>query len=132
MKRELRDSRRERVYLLWKKGWATLREYRELIRTCREKIRKAEAELELNLATVIKENKKHFYKYFNSKRRAKENLYPLLDAAGNVSTEDKEKAEVLNAFFTSVFKSQTNYPWGILPSDQEFWDGKQNKPPELR
>ena len=33
-----------------------------------------------------------------------------------MTTEDKEKAEVLNAFFTSAFKSQTNYPWGTLPS----------------
>jgi len=132
MKRELRDSRRERVYLLWKKGWATLREYRELIRTCREKIRKAEAELELNLATVIKENKKHFYKYFNSKRRAKENLHPLLDAAGNVTTEDKEKAEVLNAFFTSLFKSQTNYPQGTLPLTWKSQMERRINPPRFR
>ena len=47
--------------------------------------------------------------------RAKENLHSLLDAAGNVTTENKEKAEVLNAFFTSVFKSQTSYPRGALP-----------------
>ena len=72
---------------------------------CREKIRKAKAQLELNLAIGIKENKKHFYKHINNKRRAKENLHPLLDAAGNVTTEDKEEAEVLSAFFTSAFKS---------------------------
>ena len=28
----------------------------------------------------------------------------------NVTTENKEKADVLNAFFTSVFKNQTSYP----------------------
>ena len=72
---------------------------------CREKIRKAKAQLEINLAIGIKENKKHFYKHINNKRTAKENLHPLLDAAGNVTTEDKEEAEVFSAFFTSAFKS---------------------------
>ena len=73
-----------------------------------------------------------FYKYFNSKRTAKENLHPLLDAAGNVTSEDKEKAEVLNAFFTSVFKSQTSYPQSTLLPDLEVWDGEQNIPPTIQ
>jgi len=73
-------------------------------------------------------NKKCFYKYINSKRRAKENLHPLLDAVGNVTTEDKEKAEVLNAFFTCVLNSQTNYCWGTLRPHLAVSDGEQNKP----
>ena len=77
---------------------------------CREKIRQAKAQLELNLAAGVKGNKKLFYKSINSKRRTRENLHSLLDEAGNVTTEDKEKADVLNAFFTSVFKRQTGYP----------------------
>jgi len=36
---------------------------------CREKIRKAKAQLELTLASRVKWNKKLFYKYLNSKRR---------------------------------------------------------------
>ena len=76
---------------------------------CREKIRKAKAQLELNLAAGVKGNKKLFYEFINSKRRTRENLHSLLDEAGNVTTEDKENEDVLNAFFTSVFKSQTSY-----------------------
>lgn len=49
---------------------------------CKEKISKAKAQLELNLATKVKENTKYFYKYIHSKRRAREN-HPLLDAEGN-------------------------------------------------
>ena len=43
-----------------------------------------------------------------------------------MTTEDKEKAEVLNAFFISAFKSQTNYPWGTLSPDLEVLDGEKN------
>ena len=118
MNRELflRLQEKKRIYLLWKKGRATRKEYKE-VKMCREKIRKAKAQLELNLATGVKRKKKLFYKYINSKRRTRENLHSLLDEAGNVTTEDKEKAEVLNAFFTSVFKSQTSYPQGTPLSD---------------
>ena len=73
----------------------------------REKIRELKAQLELNLATKIKDNNKYFYKYINSKRRARENLHPLLDAEGKLVTKDQDKAEVLNAFFASVFNSET-------------------------
>ncbi len=48
------------------------------MKLCREKIRKAKAQLEMNLATKV--SNKYFYKYINSKRRARENLHPLLDA----------------------------------------------------
>ena len=53
------------------------------MKLCSEKIRKAKAQLELNLATKVKENNKYFYKYINSKRRARENLHLLLGAEGN-------------------------------------------------
>lgn len=48
---------------------------------------------------------------------------------GNTTTEDKEKAEVLNAFFTFIFNSQSGYPRGTQPH-LEIWDVEQNKPPK--
>jgi len=41
-----------------------------------------------------------------SKRRTNENLCPLLDAEGYVTTEDKEKADVLNAFSMPCLSSK--------------------------
>ena len=132
MNRELflRLQEKKRIYLLWKKGQAT-REYK-VVKMCREKIRKVKAQLELNLAAGVKRNKKLFYTYINSKRRTSENLHCLLDEAGNVITEDKEKAEVLNAFFTSVFTSQTSYPQGTPLSDLVVSAGQQTKPPTIQ
>jgi len=64
MNRELflRLREKKRIYVLWKKEWATQKEYKEVVKMCREKIRKAKAQLELNLATGVKRNKKLFYK----------------------------------------------------------------------
>jgi len=56
-------------------------------------------------------------------------LHSLLVEAGNVTTEDKEKADVLNAFFTSVFKSQASYPHVSPLSDLAVLSGKLTKPP---
>ena len=74
---------RKPVYDLWKKGQATQKDYKDVTKLCREKIRRAKAQLELNLATAVKDNKKCVYKCISNKRRAKENLHPLLDARGN-------------------------------------------------
>ncbi|PKU33451.1 contactin-associated 3 [Limosa lapponica baueri] len=88
-KRELR-----RVYDLWKKGQATQEGYKDVVRLCREKIRRVQAQLDLNLVLDIKNNKKSFYKYISNKRRTKENLHPLTDEGVNIVTKDEEKAEV--------------------------------------
>ncbi|KAK4830258.1 hypothetical protein QYF61_009351 [Mycteria americana] len=123
---------KKRVYDLWKKGQATQEDYKDVVRLCREKIRRAKAQLEINLATAIKTNRKCFYKYINNKRRAKDNLHPLLDMGGNIVTKDEEKAEVLNAFFASVFKSKTSYSPGTQPPELEDRDGEQNEAPEIQ
>jgi len=134
LKRELLLGfrKKRRVYHLWKRGQVTQEEYKGLVRSCREGIRMAKAQRELRLATVLRDNKKYFYKHVNHKKRAKENLYPSLDARGNMANKDEEKAEVLNAFFASVFNSQTGYSQGSQPPVLEGRDGEENKPPIIQ
>jgi len=53
----------------------------------------------------------------------------LLDERGNIVNKDEEKAEILNAFFTSVFNSQTGYLQGSQPPVLEDREGEWNKSP---
>ena len=96
------------------------------MRLCRAQIREAKAQLELRPAAAVTDNKKHFYKHIRIKRRAKENLHPVLDAAGNTATKDEEKAEVLHAFCASVFNSKTSFPLGTQPPELEDGDEEEH------
>ncbi|KAK4807160.1 hypothetical protein QYF61_024280 [Mycteria americana] len=69
---------------------------------------------------VSRNNKKCFYKYISNKRRAKENLHPLLDAEGNIVAKDEEKL------------SKTSCSWGTQPPELEDRDGEQNEAPIMQ
>ncbi|GAB0179621.1 mitochondrial enolase superfamily member 1 [Grus japonensis] len=71
-----------------------------------DQVRKAKALIELNLARAVKGNKKSFYRHISDKRKTRENVSPLQNETGDLVTQDMEKAEVLNNFFSSVFTSK--------------------------
>ena len=72
---KLREKRE--MYRKWKQGCVSWKEYRAVVRVCRDGIRKAKAQMELNLARDVKDNKKGFYRYIGRKRQAKESGPPL-------------------------------------------------------
>jgi len=76
--------------------------------------------VDLNVAQDAKGHKKGFCKNINGKRKAGENVGPLLNGAGAMVTQDIEKAEVLNATFSSVFTSRT----GLQTSEPPETRGK--------
>ncbi|KAK4811203.1 hypothetical protein QYF61_021274 [Mycteria americana] len=110
---ELRKKRR--VYHFWKKGQASQEEYRDLVKSSREKIRKAKAQLGLKLATAVRDKKKCFYKYINNKKRAKENLPPLLDAGGGTLAPRMRKKEAFNDLLNHLDTDKSMGPDGIHP-----------------
>jgi len=91
-----------------KEGQATWEEHRNVVRVCRDATRKANVHLELYLARDVKDNKKDFFKYISSKWNTRENVGSLLNEVGALVTEDTEKAELLNAFFVSVFTAKAD------------------------
>lgn len=74
--------------------------------------RKAKRDFEKKLAKESKSNPKAFYKYVNSKLKTKSGIGNLDKPDGGKATTDKEKAESLNQFFTSVFTREKE---GIVP-----------------
>ncbi|KAK4814395.1 LOW QUALITY PROTEIN: hypothetical protein QYF61_018154 [Mycteria americana] len=100
------------------------------MRLCREKIRRAKAQLELNLPTAIIKNVS--INTLATKGGLKENFHPLLDMGGNIVTRDEEKSEVLNAFFASVFNSKTSCSPGTQPPEMEDRDGHHNEAPIIQ
>ena len=58
---------------------------------------------ENSIAKNIKKDPKNFYQYVASKTVKKEGIYDLIDKNGKLTSDDKEKCDILNSFFSSVF-----------------------------
>ncbi|PKU47396.1 hypothetical protein llap_2298 [Limosa lapponica baueri] len=82
----------------WEQGQVSWEEYRDIAWLCRDGVRKAKVQLELNLARDTKNNEKGFYRYVSEKRKVKESIPPLMNTTGKLVKMDKEKSEVLNIF----------------------------------
>ena len=74
--------------------------------------RQAERDFEKRIASEAKTNPKAFYKYAQSKMRTRVRITNLTDDDGNLVTDDTEKADLMNRFFSSVFMDEdlTNMP----------------------
>ncbi|CAM5076528.1 unnamed protein product [Eretmochelys imbricata] len=115
---------KKEAYKKWKVGHMTREEYKNIARACRNEIRRAKSHLELQLARDVKSNKKGFFRYVGNKKKAKESVGPLLNEGGNLVTEDVEKANVLNAFFASVFTNKVSSQTAALGITKWGRDGQ--------
>lgn len=93
--------------MVWKKDLTALEEYKNIVRAFREAVRKVKGHLALNLAREVKDKKKGFFKYVNSKKKTGDNVGLLLNEVGALVTEDAEKVELLNIFFALIFTTET-------------------------
>ena len=63
---------------------------------------------EIKIAKTIKLNPKAFYQYVASKTTKREGIAELEDTNGNLTNVDKDKCEILNNFFASVFTKEND------------------------
>ena len=68
---------KKKAYRGWNQGQVTWEEYRDTGRACRDAVRKANTQMEFNLARNVKGSKKGFYKYIGDKRCAGHHRPPL-------------------------------------------------------
>ena len=94
------------TYRKWKQGCVAWEEYRAVVRMCGDRIRKAKAQMELNLARDARNNTKGFYRYIGMRRQMKEGIPPLIKQDGELASSDMEKAEVLIKCFAWVFTGE--------------------------
>ncbi|CAM4664948.1 unnamed protein product [Caretta caretta] len=104
MSKHLREviKKKQKAYREWKKGGISKESYLIEVRTCRDKVRQAKSQVQLDLAKGIKTNSKRFYNHINKKKTKKE--------VGSLNTEDGVEvkdnlgmAQYLNKYFASVF-----------------------------
>lgn len=91
------------------------------------------AHLEMKLIRTVGNNKKSFCKCTNGKRQCKNNIGPLQNEDRHLTDNDKDKAEVFNIFFASVFNTGDRPRGSHCPELENHDDKKDNLPvdPEL-
>ncbi len=80
-----------------------LREYRAIEKETAKKIRNAKRKFEKNLVNGEDKNNRKFARYIKSKTKRKTTVGPLLSVDKQIITDEREIAEELNKFFSSVF-----------------------------
>ncbi|GAB0177387.1 hypothetical protein GRJ2_000203900 [Grus japonensis] len=96
MNKELLDKlkHKKEAYRGWKQGQVAWEEYREIVRAVRDQVRKAKAQIELNLARDIKGNRKSFCRHMENKE--------VTGDSQHVFTQGKSCLTNLVAFYNGV------------------------------
>jgi len=63
------------IYRWWKEGQAIWEEYKDIVHSCRNGVRKAKAQLELMLMKEVKGNGKGFSKYIVMTKKARGSVW---------------------------------------------------------
>ena len=80
--------------------------YTQCRNDCTAAVRKAKYEFERNLVNGIKVNPKRFWRYVASQTKVKHHVSGVLKPNSSLTVDDKDTANTLNYFFSSVFTQE--------------------------
>ena len=86
---------------------------------CTNSIRIAKHEYEKNICLNVKDKPKVLWSYIKSKSKTRDKICDLMQEDGELTSYNKEKAEVLNKFFSSVFTRENTENVPEMP-DRQF------------
>ena len=111
--------KKHKLYRRWlsTKSGQDYQEYAKARNKAARECRRAKIRLEATVAEQAKKNPKSFWSYVKSKTSTRTGISDLKKEDGTMAKTDRDKAEVLNAFFQSVF---TREPDGRLPTSPHF------------
>ena len=101
----VREIRRKKKQWRMAKQGIEVEKYKETEKKVRNLIRNAKRRFEKKLAQGGEDghSKRQFFSYVRTKTKSRPGVGPLKDKEGKMISGDKEMAEMLNAFFVSVF-----------------------------
>ncbi|MEW8545737.1 MAG: endonuclease/exonuclease/phosphatase family protein, partial [Candidatus Thiodiazotropha sp.] len=108
----IRTKRKKWAKYVHCKNLATYNEYKTARNNVTYEMRRSKYQYEKNLTEKIRNEPKLFWRYVSDKSKTKVNVGQLMTVNGHFTSNDKEKAEVLNNYFASVFtiENQTRIP----------------------
>src|SRR3981081_2107307 len=104
-------------------------EYKEIRNEVTSKIRQAKRSYEEMIAEKIKSDPRSFYSYMRKKSKVRAKIGPLKSMEGGMVREEEGMANMLNAYFASVFAKED---MDDLPeASKEAMGGKVMSMPEV-
>ena len=105
------EKKIKKKYFLWKKFKETdlgsdHDNFKRERNSLRYLTRKLQRQFKKIIAKNLKKDPKSFWRYANSKIKTRSKISQLSKTDGNLTENDKEKADVLNTFFSSVFTEE--------------------------
>ena len=98
-------EKKQKLYKIYRK-WPTeanKARFNNANKQAKKSIKKGKKIFENRIAQGCNSSSKKFFQYVNSKRVSNQNIVSLEDADGNLITDGKEMAKILNDYFSSVF-----------------------------
>ena len=98
-------EKKKEAWKKWKRtgGRREEEEYRKRVNETKKKVRNKKNALERKVIQSRKTNPKSFYAYINSAKKTRGKIGPLKNENGELVTEPKRQAQMLNEFYASVF-----------------------------